>query len=118
MVYGIGIEAMDVERFGNALLRWGERLRERLFTVKELDYCLAMRRPERHLSARFAAKVSVKKALGRHIRFKDIEIIRDSGGRPSVEVRGLEGFEFSLSITHDGDLSLAQTIAQRTKGAQ
>lgn len=118
MVYGIGIEVADVGRFAHALLRWGGRLKERLFTVRELDYCLAMRFPERHLSARFAAKVSVKKALGRNIRFKDIEIIRDRGGRPSVEVKGLEGFEFSLSITHDGGLSLAQTIAQNSEGTR
>lgn len=118
MVYGIGIEAVDVERFAHALLRWGDRLKQRLFTGPELDYCLAMRFPERHLSARFAAKVSVKKALGRSIRFKDMEIRRDKGGRPSVEVKGIEGFEFSLSITHDGDLSLAQTIAQRTEGTR
>lgn len=117
MVHGIGIEAMDVGRFARALLRWGDRLKERLFTGPELDYCLAMRFPERHLSARFAAKVSVRKALGRNITFRDIEIRRDAGGRPCVEARGADGFEFSLSITHDGNLSLAQTIAQRTEGA-
>ncbi|MEK7773921.1 MAG: holo-ACP synthase [Deltaproteobacteria bacterium] len=113
MVYGIGIEIVDVDRFARALLRWGDRLKHRLFTGPELAYCLARRFPERHLSARFAGKMSVKKALGKNITFKDIEIKRDGDGRPSIEVKGLKGFEFSISITHDGNLSLAETIAQR-----
>lgn len=113
MVHGIGIELMDIARFKKAVDRGGKRLLTRLFTENELGYCLAQRFPERHFAARFAAKVSLFKALGKRLSFRSIEITRDGNGTPSAVVSGLEGFRFSISITHDGNLSIAETIAER-----
>ncbi|MBI5643059.1 MAG: holo-ACP synthase [Deltaproteobacteria bacterium] len=113
MIHGIGIDIVDVVRFKKALLRWGDRLSSRLFTRPEIDYCFSHKRPERHLAARFAGKVSLIKALGKPLSFKDIEITRDNDGRPSIKAAGIEGLVFNLSITHDGDLSIAETIIEK-----
>jgi len=114
MIYGIGIEVVEVERFGSALKRWGPRLTSRLFTRGELDYCMAHRHPERHLAARFAAKVSLFKALGRYIPYTEVEVVRDADGRPSFHVAGLGGdLTLSLTISHEKALSIAHTIAEK-----
>ncbi len=119
MIYGIGIDAVDVPRFKSAIDRWGDKFLSRLFTDDELSYCLGKKRPELHLAGRFAAKVSLIKALGRAVRYKDIEIERDNSGRPFLKVDGLEeGLKISISITHDGDLSLAETIIERADEAR
>lgn len=116
MIYGIGIDAVDVTRFRAAIKRRGERLLKRLFTASELDYCLSKKSPEVHLAARFAGKVSFIKAIGRSFDFIDIEIARDPEGRPSVRARGLdERFRVNISITHDGDISLAETIVEKSE---
>lgn len=113
MVRGIGIDIVDVERFGKALSRWGDRLCKRVFTESELEYCYGQRFPERHLAARFAAKVSLFKALGRRISFKDVEVTRGAKG-PGLKVRGLgRGLNLSVTITHDRNLSIAETIMER-----
>lgn len=113
MIRGIGIEIVDVGRFRKALDRWGDRLGKRVFTAGELDYCYRQRFPERHLAARFAAKVSLFKALGRQIRFKDVEVTRGASG-PGFKVKGLEeGVNLSVTITHDKNLSVAETIVER-----
>ncbi len=113
MIRGIGIDMVDVGRFRKAMDRWGDRLGKRVFTPKELSYCYAQRFPERHLAARFAAKVSLFKALGRPMRFKDVEVTRGSEG-PGFRVKGLEEeINLSVTITHDKNLSVAETIVER-----
>ncbi|MFQ5735319.1 MAG: holo-ACP synthase [Thermodesulfobacteriota bacterium] len=113
MVYGIGIDMVDVPRFRAAMDRWGARLCARLFTPGELEYCMRQRRPERHLAARFAAKVSLFKALGRTLGFTEVEVIRGRDGRPAFKAAGIkDSMRLSLSISHDGALSVAQTIVE------
>jgi len=114
MIHGIGIDAVDISRFERAMERWGERLCERLFTPSELAYCLAKRRPGRHLSARFAAKVSFFKALGRAVAYREVEVAKDASGAPSLASSAIErDMLVSVSISHDGGLSVAQTIIER-----
>src|SRR3989304_2004762 len=113
MIHGIGIDTVEVSRFAKAMARWGERLERRLFTASELDYCLRQRSPERHLSARFAAKVSFFKALGRAMPYRDVEVVRDASGAPMISAKGLPpGLRVNISISHDGDLSIAEPIIE------
>jgi holo-[acyl-carrier protein] synthase len=114
MIHGIGIDTIEISRFKRAMDRWGAKFNSRLFTASELAYCLGQRSPERHLSARFAAKVSFFKALGRPVSFTDVEVARDPSGAPSIVSSAIEkGMSVSVSISHDGDLSIAETVIER-----
>lgn len=112
-IHGIGIDVVEVERFKASMERFGPRLLERVFTGREVEYCLGKRHPERHLAARFAAKVSVMKAAGRPLRFRDVEVLSGDTGRPGVRVKGLQGLRFEVSITHDAALGAAEAIAEK-----
>lgn len=114
MIYGIGIEAIEIERFKKAGERWGDRFYKRIFTRHELSYCLKKRSPHVHLSARFAVKISVMKALNEPLGFKDIEVRRDGLGLPTVKLkRVVRGVKLKVSITHDAGLSIAEAIAEK-----
>ena len=114
MIHGIGIDTIEISRVKRAMDRWGDKLNSRLFTPSELAYCLGQRSPERHLSARFAAKVSFFKALGRPLCYRAVEVSRDSTGAPSLVSNAIEkGMSVSVSISHDGDLSIAETVIER-----
>ncbi len=114
MIHGIGIDIVDVARFKAALQRRGERFYKRLFTEGEIAYCLKQKRPEAHLSARFAAKVSLFKAMGRAFRYTDVEVLREASGAPVLKVYGLDkSYRFDISISHTDELSIAQTIVER-----
>ncbi len=116
MIHGIGINAVDVPRFKAAMDRRGQRFLDRLFTASELEYCLKKNVPEVCLAARYAAKRSFIKAMGRRFDLKAVEIKRDADGRPSLVVEGLsESYRVSLSITHDGELSLAETVVEKVE---
>lgn len=113
MIRGVGIDIVDVKRFKAAMERFNGLLEKRLFTEAELSHCLGYRNPETHLAARFAAKVSVFKALGRTLPYKDVEVARDESGRPVLKVKGIEkGLRLSISISHEKGFGLAETIAE------
>ena len=84
----IGIDLIEIERIESAIKRWDKRFLNRIYTEAELSICQG-RIPS--LAARFAAKEAVMKALGtgaRGIKWKDVEILTDSAGRPVVELYG------------------------------
>jgi holo-[acyl-carrier protein] synthase len=114
-VIGIGVDLVEVPRFQRALIRWGSRLMERLFTQEELAYAASSRIMAQHLAARFAAKEAVIKALGvpkgLGLRWRDLEIARASTGRPGVRFHGTfrrwRSFEVHLSLTHTHRYAIA-----------
>jgi phosphopantetheinyl transferase (holo-ACP synthase) len=58
--------------------------------------------------------VSFFKALGRPVPWKEVEVERASSGAPVLKIKGLsEGLRVSVSISHDGHLSIAETIIER-----
>ena len=60
---GIGVDAVDIERFRQSLART-PGMRTRLFTQSELEYVAPKADPVPSLAARFAAREAVMKALG------------------------------------------------------
>ena len=114
MVYGVGIDIVSIPRFSAALKRRGTGLYKRLFTRDELAYCLKKRFPERHLAARFAVKISLFKAMGRHMGFLNVEIRSASNGAPELKVKGAgQGFNYNISISHTDELTGAETVVER-----
>lgn len=87
MIAGLGVDAVDVERFAE-MMRRRPRLAERLFTEGERKG--AAGQPER-LAARFAAKEALMKALGVGLGafgFHDAEVVKAASGQPILEVAG------------------------------
>ena len=116
MIVGVGIDVVDVARFGEALRRT-PRLRERLFTEAERDL------PPASLAARFAAKEAVAKALGAPVglRWVDVTVRRGPDGAPSLAVSGtvaargeeLGVTRYHVSLSHDAGIASAVVVAER-----
>jgi holo-[acyl-carrier protein] synthase len=115
MIRGIGIDLVDVQRFKGVMERCGKRFIERVFTEEEIRYCKGKHKPHIYFAARFASKEAVIKAVGKTIPFRDIEVLKEEGGRPLLNVKGYdkkEGYNWHLSITHDGQYSAAHAIME------
>lgn len=118
----VGIDAVTVERV-RRLLADHEGCERELFTARELEYCDSKRRRHEHLAARFAAKEAVLKAFGtgmsRSMRFTEVEVVNERGGRPAVVLDGaVAAFaernglrQLDISLTHTEGLALAQAVA-------
>jgi holo-[acyl-carrier protein] synthase len=113
-VLGVGIDAIEIDRFAAALER-RPRLAERCFTEAEAVYCQSRRFPPQHFAARFAAKEAVGKALGIGMtRWREVEVVRGRGA-PSIVLRGryaqrgehLGVTHVHVSLTHSKNLAMA-----------
>lgn len=115
MIIGVGIDVVDVERFGKALERT-PRLRERLFTESERHLGIAS------LAAGFAAKEALAKSLGApgDLRWTDVTVERHDDGRPQLRVIGtvaqradhLGVASFHVSMSHDAGIASAVVVAE------
>ena len=123
---GVGIDAVDLERFRTVLGR-RPRLALRLFTAGERDYAALAPDPVPRLATRFAAKEAVMKALGVGLwsfRLTDVEVVRDGLDAPTLVLHGgaadlatLRGVaRWHLSLTHTDTVALAVAVAVRTGG--
>jgi holo-[acyl-carrier protein] synthase len=124
MITGLGVDIVEIDRMATALKRH-PRMRERLFSAEERAYCDKRNRPEIHYALRFAAKEAVLKALGTGfagMKFTDVEVVRDAGGRPeprltgrAKEVAGALGVvELHLSLSYTHTTAVASAVAITT----
>jgi holo-[acyl-carrier protein] synthase len=120
-IVGIGVDAVDIERFRRSLERTPS-MRERLFTSVELEYVRPKSDPVPSLAARFAAREAVMKSLGVGLGafgFHDVWVERAASGAPNLVVTGparvladAAGVHtWHLSITHTDIVAIAYVVA-------
>lgn len=120
-VRGIGVDAVDVERFRTSLARTPS-MRERLFTPAELAYVEPKADPVPSLAARFAAREAVMKAMGLGLGafgFHEVWVDRRDSGEPSLVVVGRAAElaaerridTWMLTITHTSTVAIAWVLA-------
>jgi holo-[acyl-carrier protein] synthase len=122
LIVGLGLDIAEIDRIEAAITRHGAPILERLYTPAEVAYCESHRNKFERYAGRFAAKEAAMKALGtgwrRGVRWRDIEVIRERSGKPSLALKGAakriaEGLgvkNISITITHSGNLALAEVI--------
>ncbi len=104
-----GVDIIEISRVKESIESLGERFINRVFTEKEIEYCESKKAQKyQHYAARFAAKEAVFKALSWKLEdkyaicWKDIEVVDDKQGRPSLNIIGMnlddiENIDISLS---------------------
>lgn len=124
MIIGLGVDMEEISRVGKAIQRHGRSFLVRIFTPGEIAYCERHRDAVERYAARFAAKEATMKALGtgwgRGVRWRDIEVARQPGSRPTIVLHGtarehaerMGARHVSLSISHTGNFALAQVIIE------
>jgi len=124
MIYGIGVDQVDLNRVRKLLNKSQTKFEKRCFTHNEIIYANRFNDPAKRLGARFAAKEAVMKSLGkgwRQLGWKDIEI--SGGGKPEVHLYGrakelakkLKIDTVHVSLSHEEDRAIAFTISEIKK---
>lgn len=120
-VIGIGIDAVDIERFARMLERTPST-RDRIFTVEEKNYAARFANPIPNLAVRFAAREATMKALGVGLgafELQDVWIRNETSGQPVLEVEGEAQVlarragitRWSVSLTHTETIAIAYVVA-------
>jgi holo-[acyl-carrier protein] synthase len=117
-IKGVGVDIIEIDRIKEAVKKFGSDFLNKVFTDKEISYCSrrkALKYPE--LAARFAAKEAYSKAIGKGIaglgrknngvRWKDVEVINNSFGKPLFSIRGNISQNAHVSLSHSRDYAVA-----------
>ena len=124
MIVGTGVDLCEVGRLREAMERYGDRFKHRIFTDREIAYSERKANLYERYAARFAAKEAGMKALGTGWRggigWRDFEVTNLSSGRPTLAFHGRAGEmanrlgvrNVALSLTHTRDQAMAMVILE------
>jgi len=125
VIVSTGIDIVEVYRIRDTIART-PRFSERVFTPAEKEYCEARgAAAAQSYAARFAAKEAFLKALktgwrGR-LTWRDIEVVLDKSGAPSVRTTGeadrllkeKEADVVHLSLSHTTEHAVAYVLLEK-----
>lgn len=124
MIIGIGTDLVEVSRIEEKIKK-NNAFIEMVFSENEISYCKSMRYPAQHFAARFAAKESLLKAIGKglliDIDLSKIDVGNNENGKPffnfdtttcsiiAIEL-GIEKWSAALSMSHTATMASAFVI--------
>ncbi len=126
MIYGIGIDIIEVARFEPHVADRSRSFVNKIFTPREIEYCDSkLRNQAQNYAARYAAKEAFFKALGTGWRaglsWQDVEVQNDELGKPFlvlfgrakniIETNGIT--HIHLSLSHLKAMAMAIVILEK-----
>ena len=125
-ILGIGIDIVENSRITKSLL--DKLFIKRIFSNSEILIAKKLKDKKKYYAKRFAAKEAFTKSIGtgfrNNLNFKDISIINDNLGKPSIVINEkikkivkkqfkTSSFNFFLSISDEKKYSVAYVILQK-----
>lgn len=116
-----GTDIIEVSRIKESIEKLGEKFLNKIYTQKEIEYCLSKNNMKyQHFAARFAAKEAIFKAISSllknkyEIKWTDVEVINDENGRPYVHfLNNIYNIEqIDISISHLKEYAIATCIVE------
>jgi holo-[acyl-carrier protein] synthase len=128
VIYGIGIDVLQVDRVERVYHKHGERFLAHLLMPEERAQFESTRRPVRFVAMRFAAKEAIVKGMGtgfaHGVWIRDVGVVQNAWGKPEVvysargaKVRDALGIgEGHVTLTDEAGLVVAVAVLLK-KGA-
>ena len=92
MIYGNGIDIIDINRIRKVIDKYGYRFKKRCFSISEIERSDNRLNSVESYAKRYAAKEACAKALGtglaRGVFWKDIEVKNNQFGKPFIKLHG------------------------------
>lgn len=129
MIYGIGVDVLEVKRIARTLERYGAHFIDRLLMPEEQAQLSRTQRRERFIAMRFAAKEAIVKAMGtgfaHGVWIRDVGVVQNAWGKPQVVFsargeqvrRGLGVGEGHVTLTDEAGLVVAVAVLMKAESA-
>lgn len=118
MIYGLGIDATDIDRVVDAQEKNPNFALKVLTDNEYAQYqTLSGRRAAEYLSGRFSVKESYSKAYGTglgKVGLRDVETMNDDYGKPIIAKHPFAGNAF-VSISHTDTMVFTEVILERSE---
>ena len=120
-----GTDIIEVKRIQDAIENIGETFLNKIYTKKEIEYCINKKEMKyQHLAARFAAKEAIYKAISYLLKDKyeitwtDVEVCNDENGKPYVNFlnnKPKEIEQIDISLSHIKEYAIANCAVITSK---
>ncbi len=124
MIYGTGIDIIDIRRIRRVIKQYGNRFKRRCFHESEILRSENKFNSIESYAKRYAAKEACAKALGtglaRGVFWKDIEVKNNKFGKPYIilhkKAKGFlksfnnENANIELSLSDEKDFAIANVV--------
>ena len=124
MIYGVGIDIIDIKRIRNVILKYGDRFKKKCFHKNEIVRSESKYNSIESYAKRYAAKEACAKALGtglaRGVHWKDIEVRNNEYGKPFIllhkKAKNLmknytkDKYKIEVSLTDEKEFAIANVI--------
>lgn len=126
MIIGIGVDIIEIERIKQVVDKTNGFLK-RVFTSDEVKYFEQRKNNPEVIAGNFAAKEAVVKAMGTGINgfeWTDVEILRDSLGKPYVLLYNeaskilANNCVIHVSISHCKEYAVANSVIESWDGIE
>ena len=124
MIFGIGVDVLDITRIEKLLARYESRFIDHLLTALEKEQYADTNRGVHYLATRFSGKEAISKALGTGLRkpmtLHAVSILNDLVGKPELVfdktldkfLRSREVNRIHISFSHEGSLLTSFAVAE------
>lgn len=125
MIFGIGVDVLELKRIHETLERFGARFTNHLLMPQERAQLARTHRPERFIAMRFAAKEAIVKAMGtgfaHGVWIRDVGVVQNAWGKPEVVFsergdrvrRGLGVGDGHVTLTDEAGLVVAVAVLMK-----
>jgi len=104
----IGIDIEEISRFSKIKFQKRTTFYKKIFTEKEIQYCMNKKNPYQHFAVRFCAKEAAIKALqNKKINLKDIEVVLQDNIPSLILPNGKKGY---VSLSHTKKYAVAVVL--------
>ena len=125
MILGFGTDICENKRIRHLHEKFGDRFLKKIYTKKELAYCMSRRDPIPHLTARFALKEAFIKSLNiensRNLSYRQVSLMGNKGkkvihvsGKLNEVLTQMDTEQIWFSISHAENYSTATVLLEKT----
>ena len=120
MIYGNGIDIIDIDRIRRVIDKYGNRFIKRCFSISEIERSEKRINSVESYAKRYAAKEACAKALGtglaRGVFWKDIEVENNKYGKPMIKLNG-KGKEIFKNMNKNSNMQIELSLSDEKKYA-
>tara|TARA_Y100001936_G_C15814630_1_gene528454 strand:- start:196 stop:579 length:384 start_codon:yes stop_codon:yes gene_type:complete len=127
MIYGIGVDIIEIKRIKKVIEKYGERFKKRCFHKYEIQRSEKKYNSVESYAKRYAAKEACAKAMGtglaRGVFWKDIEVKNNKYGKPYIilhnnakkylNITSDNQYKIDLSLTDEKEFAIANVIISK-----
>ena len=120
MIYGVGIDIIEIKRIEKVIEKYGNRFKKRCFHKDEIIRSETKHNTVESYAKRYAAKEACAKAMGtglaRGVFWKDIEVYNNIYGKPKIKLHN-KALKFLRQISNESNSTIELSLTDESNYA-